>query len=254
MGPWLETLEAPWLSPPDGATHMQLPSGQAIHLLAADLDPEPKEAVAISRLPLQWFVDPPRRAKRLPRIFNPSAAQSPAMVIVESASIGMRMDIGSTAERTEVGHVVHGAMALAFADLSVPVRVADVSRIVSAYAMSANMSDVALTAQVNALRAWVTERWPSSVSLPEWPVESVMSNGQVLNGRIDLLLDVGDGWILIDHKTSSGGHARWPELANEYGGQLLAYKDAVEAASGKPVKELWLTLPVAGAAIRVEPA
>jgi len=78
-----------------------------------------------------------------------------------------------------------------------------------------------------------------------------MPNGQVLNGRIDLLLDLGDHWILLDHKSNPGAKADWPELANTHGGQLIAYQTAIETASGKLVKESWLVLPVSAGALRI---
>jgi hypothetical protein len=59
---------------------------------------------------------------------------------------------------------------------------------------------------------------------------------------------------LFDHKSNPGARANWPELANTYGGQMLAYQAALELSTGKPVKEIWLVLPVAGGAIRIEKA
>jgi ATP-dependent exoDNAse (exonuclease V) beta subunit len=92
------------------------------------------------------------------------------------------------------------------------------------------------------------------MAMPEWPIESILENGQVLDGRVDLLLDLGDYWILLDHKSNPGAKADWPTLANTHGGQMLAYQTAIEAASGKPVKETWLVLPVSAGAIRIEKA
>ena len=83
-------------------------------------------------------------------------------------------------------------------------------------------------------------------------MEAVLDSGQILVGRIDLLLETDAGWILIDHKSSPQGSSHWPELAAEHGGQLDAYAKAVELASGRPVLERWLYLPVAAGALRVE--
>jgi ATP-dependent helicase/nuclease subunit A len=40
--------------------------------------------------------------------------------------------------------------------------------------------------------------------------------------------------------------------ANDYFGQLAAYGNAVERATGKPVLESWLFFPVSGGAARIE--
>lgn len=83
-------------------------------------------------------------------------------------------------------------------------------------------------------------------------MQSKLSTGQVLNGRIDLLLETTDGWILIDHKSSQLAPDHWDQLADEYAAQMAAYASAVEKGSGKPVLEQWLFLPVAGGAISIE--
>lgn len=87
--------------------------------------------------------------------------------------------------------------------------------------------------------------------MAEYPVQQLLTSGQVLNGRIDLLLDTKDGWVLIDHKSNPSPEAQWQRLAEEHAGQLDAYARAIEAASGRPVKEAWLFLPTAAGAVRV---
>jgi len=63
---------------------------------------------------------------------------------------------------------------------------------------------------------------------------------------------VKDGWILIDHKSNPGGSDRWESVANENAGQLAAYRNAVEQASGEKVLESWLFLPVAAVVISLK--
>jgi ATP-dependent exoDNAse (exonuclease V) beta subunit len=251
-GPWLETLEAPWLTTPDKENRITLPSGETIPLLPF---PEPsEEELAETQEQLWWFPDPATYQERLPRIFNPSKADSPAMAVAETISLGERMAIGNAVDWTTVGHAIHAAMALAFVDLSRPIATGDVQRILSGYQLLAHISAIALTAQVSSVAEWVSKQWPGCRTLPEWPVEAILPMGQVLNGRIDLLVDAGTHWVLIDHKSNPGARSSWPELANIHGGQLLAYQAALELATGKPVKEIWLVLPVAGGAIRIEKA
>jgi hypothetical protein len=56
----------------------------------------------------------------------------------------------------------------------------------------------------------------------------------------------------MDHKSAPQGQDQWGDLATTYAGQLAAYRDVLQAASGLPVEEMWLILPVAGATLRVE--
>ena len=56
---------------------------------------------------------------------------------------------------------------------------------------------------------------------------------------------------LLDYKSTPQGSAQWPEVAHQHAGQMLAYGALLEAASGLPVLETWLVLPVAAAALRL---
>lgn len=251
-GPWIETLEAPWMVPNETATQITLPTGEVIPLLQM---PEPAGDAAVSAPEqLWWYREPTDRQERLPRTFNPSKAASPEMAVAEMVTIGERLSIGTGPDWTTVGHAVHAAIALAFVDVSRPIRTEDIQPILADYHLAAFISAAALASQVTAITQWVRQRWPTARALPEWPVESILPNGQIINGRVDLILDVGDHWVLLDHKSNPGARSSWPELANTYGGQQLAYQTAIEMATGKPVKEIWLVLPVAGGAIRIEKA
>lgn len=101
---------------------------------------------------------------------------------------------------------------------------------------------------------WISQRWTCSVALAEHPVQCALAIGQVLNGRIDLLLDTEAGWVLIDHKSTQQSAEHWAHLANGYGAQLKAYGEAIRLATGREVREFWLFLPVAGGAVRLDAA
>ena len=229
-----------------------LPSGETLPVLP--LPEFPEEEVAESTEQLWWFKEPTTYQERLPRVFNPSKADSPSMVVAETITLGERLAIGSGVDWSTVGHAVHAAMALAFVDLSKAIQAENVQEILAGYQLSAHVSAAALAAQINVATQWVGERWPDCHTFPEWPVEAILPSGQVLNGRIDLLVDAGTHWVLIDHKSNPGARGTWPDLANIHGGQLLAYRAAIEQVTGKPVKEIWLVLPVAAGGIRIEQA
>ena len=113
------------------------------------------------------------------------------------------------------------------------------------------LEPAALHGQVVAIRDWLASRWPGAAPLVELPMTRRMANGQIVNGRSDLVLRTETGWILLDHKSTPQGSSQWEDVANAHAGQLMAYGEVLEAASGLPVLETWLVLPVAGAALRV---
>ena len=59
---------------------------------------------------------------------------------------------------------------------------------------------------------------------------------------------------LVAHleKTLPGDTATRDVKVREYAGQLGADADAVEAATGEPVRELWIHLAVRGVCVRVD--
>jgi ATP-dependent exoDNAse (exonuclease V) beta subunit len=81
--------------------------------------------------------------------------------------------------------------------------------------------------------------------LAEYPITHVQKNGQAIKGWVDLLLETPEGWVLVDHKFTDEPSAL-SALALRYSGQLKAYVDAVEAATGKPILSCWVHFPTFG--------
>ena len=64
-----------------------------------------------------------------------------------------------------------------------------------------------------------------------------------MQGIIDCYFEEEDGIVLIDYKNSyAGNEERERELVRMYEGQIDIYREALEIASGKPVKESYLYL------------
>ena len=83
----------------------------------------------------------------------------------------------------------------------------------------------------------------SGLRMKETPF-SMVYNGQVVNGEIDLLCETADGDILVDYKTFQGSKDKLLNPDKEfwvgkYAGQLAAYRKAVEA-SGRTVKATYI--------------
>jgi len=77
----------------------------------------------------------------------------------------------------------------------------------------------------------------------------MLDNNQRMQGWIDMLLELPDGYVVIDHKSYPGPNA--VEHAKEYMPQLAIYKKAVEQATGKPVYETLVHMPIQGSVIKV---
>lgn len=102
------------------------------------------------------------------------------------------------------------------------------------------------------LRAFVAARYPQGTPRFEWPVHAE-SGGQVTAGRVDLLVELPDGFVLIDHKSFPGALALDDDRLRAFAGQTCCYARALEAALGKPCVAVWAHQPVVGVEVQREP-
>lgn len=91
---------------------------------------------------------------------------------------------------------------------------------------------------------FIEGRYQEGKTLQEWPVAMRNEANQTTQGWIDLLIENPEGYTIIDHKDYPGADAL--ERMERYIPQLLTYKEIVEKATGKLVKELLIHLPVSG--------
>ena len=251
-GEWLDCVDAPWLLPEGEGDEVVLPNGGSIPATHWELEPVDESATVVTRQRAQqWFSSEIEVSKRLPLNFNPSSAEKIPTAVLEKCLVGERIPVRTGTDMTVLGTAVHACLAVSFTDPARAIVVSDVEKLLIGFGVADCVSALAVLKQVNAMHDWISSMWPRAVAYAEYPVQSVLDSGQVLNGRLDLLLDAGDGWVLIDHKSSQLAPDHWAQLADEYGAQMEAYRHAIARASEREVKEMWLFLPVAGGAIKV---
>ncbi|MHB1514059.1 MAG: UvrD-helicase domain-containing protein [Acidiferrobacter sp.] len=252
-GEWLDTLEAPWLLPTDEQSPLVLPSGQVVSATRWVLDPIEREgATSTSVETIHWFETPASPTPRLPLVLNPSTASPPVCTVPEKLRIGTRVKVASGADMGVLGSAIHAAIAASFTDRSMPLSLEEVEALLAGFGVGESVSAPAVLGQIHALHLWIVERWGEVPAFAEVPVEAITEDSQIIQGRIDLLLEVAEGWIVIDHKANPRGADHWDALAEEHAGQLATYKTALERATGKPVRECWLFFPVAAGAVRID--
>lgn len=253
---WIATVEAPWLLPQAGEGVIALPGGATLQAERWELEPTvagwpvlPDDELP----PLRWFPVPEAPPARMPLVVSPSAAGAqPGTRVLATVRVGDRIAVPADADMRAVGSAIHAVLAVGLTDPAVRLDPRDVSRITEGFDVADSLSELALLRQAQELRDWIAVSWPGADIAVECPVQAVLANGQVLQGRVDLLLDTAAGWVLIDHKsTPASNSGRFDQLAVGYGGQLARYADAIQLATGRPVIETWLYLPVAATALRV---
>ena len=85
----------------------------------------------------------------------------------------------------------------------------------------------------------------------EYPIHYTTDEGQMVSGWIDLLVETEEGFILIDHKASPRARSDWEEIALGYSGQLGAYSEGIQRATGKLVVSQWIHFAVTGGLVEV---
>ena len=252
-GEWLDTLGAPWLLPADEQSNLVLPSGNTIDAIRWGLDPVEIEGVLGSGAEvIHWYQTSEQRTNRLPLVLNPSTALPPECLVAEQVRVGERIGVASGTDMGSLGSAIHACIAASLTDRAAPLSLEDVDLLLRGFDVEGSVSAKAILSQVQALHDWISARWGNAAAFAEIPVEAVTDASQIIQGRIDLLLELAGGWILIDHKSNPRGAEQWESIAKDYAGQLATYKGAVERATGKPVLESWLFFPVAAGAVRVK--
>lgn len=249
---WINTIAADWLQGEEEATTLTLPNGVTIPYQHWLLDPpEGVIANALAATPIHWFHDAETKQPRLPLKFTPSSTVRQDCNAVETTSIGRRMYIRPGVDMALLGTALHGCIGASFTDPDAPMTASEIEAVFQRMGVAGAIHPQELQEQIAAFGAWIRSRWPDAIPYAEIPTEMRMPNGQLLQGRIDMLLKVNGGWILIDHKSNPGGADRWEGIAQEYAGQLAAYRDAIEQASGEKVLESWLFMPISAGAMKI---
>jgi ATP-dependent exoDNAse (exonuclease V) beta subunit len=203
------------------------------------------------KLPLErrWLV-PRMRQQHLPLWLRPSSMASGAYQTEGVEVVGTRIPLKVKVDMASLGSAVHNSIAYCLAS-SGGASKEIVSAILQRWGIGAAVAPEDVVAQADALLRWVEGKWHGSPIWTEVPVEVKLASGRVVRGQIDLLVDLGNCWILIDHKSDPRSASDGGRLAHTHGAQLEAYAEAVAAGTGRRVAEKWLFLPVAAQAVKV---
>lgn len=247
---WVE--EIPGASPHlfGGSATLTLPDGRQVTRVSRtwNKDECTLQPAPLAALDCYWYVSRPHLPAK-PLWHRPSSAAGGQHSVVATEHVGVRVALKGKPDMASLGTALH--LCIARAGLLGRADSSEIGRILSVWGVSNTVDVAAVAAQVNAFREWHGKRWLGCPVLVEVPVESDGPEGTRIRGRIDLLVDTPGGWILLDHKANPGGADRDVDLAQVHGPQLTSYAYALHRATGKPVLEQWLYLPVAARVIKL---
>jgi ATP-dependent helicase/nuclease subunit A len=174
--------------------------------------------------------------------------EDPAIEVLPPDPLAGRLPLRTRVEDfRDVGDAIHGFLAADHPAL--PDRLAAADRWRTDMGVEAAIEGESMLRMGDALRAWVERRHPGATWLREWPVRWLLRTERgprLMVGEIDLVLDTPLGMILVDHKAFPGEAAERDLRARAHAGQLLAYRAALEDATGRTVIGMYLHFPLRG--------
>ncbi len=151
-----------------------------------------------------------------------------------------------------LGEALHAILAYDYPAREPAIRLADAQATLDRWSVPGFTARDALTAS-DRLHGILASRWPAAILRREAPVSARIGQ-QLVQGRIDLLIETGSTSAIVDHKSFPGRADLWETRALQHAPQIGLYAEAVEAASGRSCRELFVHMPVVGALIRVASA
>ncbi|MBI5068358.1 MAG: UvrD-helicase domain-containing protein [Deltaproteobacteria bacterium] len=210
----------------------------------------PPAAEAPEPAAVRWYA-PGAPASRPPERVNPSSEPLPSLAarLVAVTPLAGRRPLAARADQmNKVGDAIHGFLA-ADAPGAEPGRLAMAARLLSAHGVAGAIDPRTLLEVSGALTAWAGARYPGARWLREWPVRARLPGPppRLLVGEADLVLELPDGFVLVDHKSFPGGEAeRDRRLVGEWAPQLGWYALSLAGALGKPLRASFIHLPIRG--------
>jgi ATP-dependent exoDNAse (exonuclease V) beta subunit len=169
--------------------------------------------------------------------------------ILERVDLGGRIPILGKPDMAIVGEAVHSILAADRPDALRADREAKAQRILQRWSVPAIDPRDAI---VCADRLWrfLRERFPEARIRREVPVHAVLGT-QIVNGRLDLIVEGEDWFVIVDHKSFPGAPDRWDAKALGYAPQLALYGRAAEIATGKASRGYLVHMPLVGVVCEV---
>ncbi|MFC1586213.1 UvrD-helicase domain-containing protein [Fibrobacterota bacterium] len=203
-----------------------------------------------------WFpyADKPseyRAGECAPSAFGHADTSRAGVSVAKVLDISGPVTVTGNPDNNVLGDAVHGYMAVNTSEMDDAGRVKIAVRILTAMKIQNSLKPADLVKQGNALSDYISKTWGHAGRHRELSL-SVEINQVTINGYADLLLDTGDGLVIIDHKTMTGREDWLKSKALEFAPQLAAYSEAASRAMNKPVHKAYIYYVIEGKLVEVE--
>lgn len=208
-------------------------------------DVEGAAAIEYGRPSADRMTHPPLRLRP-----SDAVLQNADVVVAATDALGPRIPLVGNPDLQLVGEAIHRFLAADDAGASVDERMAGATTMLDRWGVP-QLAPGDLVAIADRLHAFVCARFPGATVLREWPIHA--EDGlQVLSGRLDLLVDLGDGYAIIDHKSFPGSVTIDDGRLRTFAGQVSVYARALQRVTGRTRFEYWVHQPIAAMMTQIE--
>ncbi|WP_378967691.1 UvrD-helicase domain-containing protein [Methylobacterium komagatae] len=192
----------------------------------------------------------PHAAHRPLRLRPSGAVDLSAFTALRRTTLGARMPLSGEPEMDLVGQAVHAFLAADRIDDELCQRRSQAAFVLKRWSVIDHLRPQDLVEAADRLWSFLRQRFPSARLRREVPVFAPIAS-QYTVGRIDLLVDLGSTFAIVDHKSFPGRAEFWEGKAIGAAPQLAAYAQAVSVATGSTCSGLFVHMPVVGTMVEV---
>ena len=249
---WLEALDVGdggHLSVPTTGGDALMVAGSAHPVRSSTVRPIDREAAAeptIAHLPASLGT-----VERRPLRIRPSDASLPRGGDAIHTVLGDPLELVGGVEMDLLGEAIHAFLACDQPETPASARSSRADGILGRWGVSANMRAADVVTASDRLWAFLQSRFPDAGIRREVPIHASMGSQQVV-GRIDLLVETGDRFAIIDHKSFTGRGDLWTEKAQVHSTQLAVYATAVASVTGWRCCGTFVHMPLLGIMVEVD--
>jgi ATP-dependent helicase/nuclease subunit A len=211
----------------------------------------PVDAEPTSASPGTDYVIPDKTIQHPPVRLTPSSMEDIGEVI-RIDQIGERIPIIGNPEMDIVGNAFHAFFAADRSEFDDQERLDLATGIVQRWQLIGTIDPCHLVQASHNLRNWAEKHYPNAIWRREWPMSSRLPEGTVVSGFSDLMLEVGDRFVVIDHKTFAGNKKEAAKKASEFSGQLKAYRDILHVQNEGASVSCYIHYPIVGIIVQID--
>lgn len=192
----------------------------------------------------------PRTTHRPLRLRPSGPADTADFAALARVPLGGRLPLSGEPEMDVLGQAVHAFLAVDRSEEDARRRRDLAARVLKRWNVDGHLNADDLLEAADRLWSFLAQRFPGARLRREVPVFAPVAS-QFTVGRIDLLVDWGDAFAVIDHKSFPGRPDLWENRAAGAAPQLAAYAQAVATATGAVCAGLFVHMPLVGSILEV---